>query len=112
MRYAELGRFIDMLQRSGGQPLELMVEHAQKIAIPVATLVIILFAAPLANSQARSGPAYGIGVSLGVTILYMMLLRVSTAFGATGTLPPLVAAWLPNGVCLVAAAALMARVRT
>ncbi|MGH7575021.1 MAG: LptF/LptG family permease [Longimicrobiales bacterium] len=112
MRYAELGRFIDMLERSGGRPLDLKVEHAQKIAIPVATLVIILFAAPLANSHARSGPAHGIGVSLGVTILYMMLLRVATAFGATGSLPPFVAAWLPNTVFVLAAGVLMARVRT
>lgn len=112
MRYAELGRFIGVLQRSGGQPLKLMVEHAQKIAIPAATLVIILFGAPLANTQARGGPAHGIGVSLGITILYMMLLRVATVFGATGALPPLVAAWLPNGIFLVAGVVLMMRVRT
>ena len=112
MRYAELGRFIDILQRSGGEPLELMVDHAQKIAIPVATLVIILFGAPLANSSARGGPAYGIGISLGITIVYLMLFRVSGALGTTGTLPPMLAAWIPNAVFLLAALVLMVRVRT
>lgn len=112
MRYAELGRFIDIMERSGAKPLKLMVEQAQKIAIPVATLIIILFAAPLANTTSRGGPAYGIGISLGITILYLMLFRLSAAAGATGTLPTMVAAWLPNLLFLVAASVLIARVRT
>ena len=33
-----------------------MVERMAKIAIPVATLIIILFGAPLANSSARAAP--------------------------------------------------------
>jgi lipopolysaccharide export system permease protein len=112
MRYAELGRFIDIMQRSGAEPLKLMVEHAQKIAIPVATLIIVLFAAPLANTTQRGGPAYGIGISLGITILYLMLFRLSAAAGATGALDTMVAAWLPNVLFLVAAGALLLRVRT
>src|SRR5690606_41989077 len=43
MRYRELAQFIDIIERSGGGPLELRVELAQKIAIPVATLIIVLF---------------------------------------------------------------------
>jgi lipopolysaccharide export system permease protein len=112
MRYAELDHFIEILQRSGTQPRKLMVERAQKIALPAATLIIILFGAPMANSQARGGPAYGIGVSLGITIAYLMMFRVSEAFGTAGTIPPFVAAWIPNGLFLLAALVLMLRVRT
>ncbi len=112
MRYAELARFIDNLRRSGGEPLKLEVELAQKIALPVATLIIILFGAPLANSTSRGGPAFGIGVSLGVTILYLMLFRISGAFGGAGMLPPLAAAWIPNGLFLLAGFVLIVRVRT
>jgi lipopolysaccharide export system permease protein len=112
MRYAELDRFIKILQRSGNEPHKLKVDLAQKIAIPVATFIIILFGAPLANSSARGGAAYGIGISLGITIMYMMLFRVSGAFGAAGTISPVIAAWIPNGVFLLAGLALMFRVRT
>lgn len=112
MGYAELGRFIEIIERSGGRPLELKVERAQKIAIPVATLVIILFAVPLSTSSQRGGSAYGVGVSLAITILYLMLFRVAGAAGASGALPPVVAAWIPNGAFVVAALVLAARVRT
>ena len=112
MRYRELAHFIDIIERSGGRPLELRVELAQKIAVPMATLIIVLFAAPLAMSSQRGGPAYGIGIALGVTLVYLMLFRIAGAAGATGNLPPVVAAWLPNLVFAVGAVVLLVKART
>ncbi|MGH8721450.1 MAG: LptF/LptG family permease, partial [Burkholderiales bacterium] len=48
MRYAELGRYIDALRRSGTNVKKLEVERALKIAIPFISLLIALFGAPLA----------------------------------------------------------------
>lgn len=112
MQYKELGEFIEILQRSGGNPLELMVKQAQKIAIPVATLIIILFGAPLANNKQRGGAAYGIGVALAITISYLMLFRIFGAAGATGTMDPVYAAWAPNALVFALALGLLARVKT
>jgi lipopolysaccharide export system permease protein len=112
MRYEELGRFIETIERSGAKPREMKIDRAQKIAIPMATMVIILFGAPLANSSARGGAAYGIGVSLGITVFYMVLFRVTGAAGAAGWMHPDLAAWSPNALFAVAAVWLIARVRT
>ncbi len=112
MRFAELKRFIGILRRSGGKPLQLETELWQKIALPVASLVIVLFAAPLATSSRRGGAAYGVGISLAVTIVYLMLFKIAGAAGAAGTIDPLVAAWLPNAVFGAAGVVLMVRVRT
>jgi len=112
MTYKEMGRLADIMTRSGGQPNKLLVDRQEKMAIPVATLVIILFGAPLATSTKRGGTAYGIGIALLSTILYMLLFRISGAFGETGTLDPFVAAWLPNFLFLGAGLFFMSRVRT
>jgi lipopolysaccharide export system permease protein len=112
MTYGELGRLAEMIRRSGGDPGEYLVKKEQKRAIPVATLVIILFGAPLATTSKRGGAAFGIGVSLGSTILYMLLFKLAGAFGATGNLDPLLAAWLPNGLFFVTGCVLLTRVRT
>lgn len=112
MGYAELGRFIQILRRSGGRPLELMVDRAQKVALPVATLVIILFAAPLATSSRRGGPAYGVGISLAITVVYLMLFKVAGAAGSSGAMPPALSAWLPNALFFGASIVLTVRVRT
>ena len=112
LTYAELERQARIVERGGGKSGELRTKKEQKLAIPVATLVIILLGTPLATSAKRGGAAYGIGISLGTTIAYVLLLKVSGAFGAAGVLPPTWAAWLPNGLFAAAGLVLLARVRT
>lgn len=112
MTYAEMGRLADIMLRSGGDPLELLVDRQKKLAIPVATLVIILFGAPLATSTKRGGTAYGIGIALISTILYLLLFRITEAIGDGGALSPFSAAWLPNLFFLVTGMTFLVRVRT
>lgn len=112
LTYDELERQARIVERAGGNSNELRTKKEQKLAIPVATLVIILFGAPLATSNRRGGAAYGIGISLATTIIYLMLFRVSAGMGSAGALSPMVAAWLPNAAFLIAGVALLARVRT
>jgi lipopolysaccharide export system permease protein len=112
LTYAELERQARIVERGGGKADGLRTKKEQKLAIPVATFVIILFGAPLATSAKRGGAAYGIGLSLGSTIAYVLLLKVAGAFGAAGVLSPTWAAWLPNGIFATAGVFLLARVRT
>ena len=112
MDRAEMGRLANIIERSGGEPHKLRVDREEKIAVPVATLVIILFGAPLATSTKRGGTAFGIGLALLSTIVYMLLFRVSGAIGETGALGPFTAAWLPNYIFLAAGLIFLSRVRT
>lgn len=112
MTRAEMGRLADIIERSGGTPNKLRVDREEKIAIPVATLIIIIFGAPLATSTKRGGTAFGIGLALLSTIVYMLLFRISGAVGETGGLDPFMAAWLPNFIFLGGGLFFLARVRT
>lgn len=112
MRYDEMQRFLQIVRRSGGDTRKLEVELAQKISLPLAILVIVLFGAPLSTSTQRGGAAFGVGVSLAVTMIYLLLFRVGTAVGASGALHPLLAAWGPNALFLVGGVYLLWRVRT
>lgn len=96
MGYRELGRYIDALARSGSDAKKLRVKQALKIAIPFASVIIAFFGAPLAITNPRAGAAYGIALSLGITIIFLLLIQLSQAIGAGGLVPPLLAAWLPN----------------
>jgi lipopolysaccharide export system permease protein len=112
MTYSEINHLAAIIQRTGGNARRLLVKREQKISIPVTTLVIILFGAPLATSHKRGGAAFGIGLSLATVLVFMMLLRISGALGEAGALSPLAAAWLPNIIFTVAGLFFMARVRT
>jgi lipopolysaccharide export system permease protein len=112
MRYSELTRFIRSLERSGGDANLLRVERALKIAIPITCLVIALFGAPLATSTQRGGTAYGIGLSLAITVTFLMLIQLTKPLGGKNIIWPDVAAWLPNALFAVVGIILLARVRT
>jgi lipopolysaccharide export system permease protein len=96
MRYAELGRYIDALVRSGGDARKLAVDRALKIAVPVTCLIITIFAAPLAITGPRASATFGIAISLATTILFLTLIQLSRAIGSGGLIPPTLAAWMPN----------------
>jgi lipopolysaccharide export system permease protein len=110
--YADLTRFIDALERSGGDADELRVERTLKIAIPVTCVIIALFGAPLATSTQRGGAAFGIGISLGTTIVFLMMIQLTKAIGEKGIVQPDLAGWIPNVVFAVIGVTLLSRVRT
>ena len=112
MRYAELSRYIDALKRSGNDASKLEVDRALKIALPATCIVIALFGAPLAVTSPRAGTAMGIAISLGTTVVFLSMIQLSKAVGTSGIVNPVMAAWFPNALFLVAAVWLMARVRT
>jgi LPS export ABC transporter permease LptG len=112
MRYAELGRYIDALKRSGNDANKLMVDQALKLALPATCLIIALFGAPLAVTSPRAGAAVGVAISLGTTVVFLLVTQITKAVGAGGVINPVVAAWFPNVVFLFAGLVLLARVRT
>jgi lipopolysaccharide export system permease protein len=112
MGFRELGRFITSMERSGAEVNELRVERMLKIAIPVTCVVILLFGAPLATSTQRGGAAYGVGLSLATTVIFLMLIQLTKGIGGKGMIPADLAAWLPSIIFGVVGLILFARVRT
>src|SRR5256884_8476346 len=98
MRYAELGRYVDALSRSGSDTKKLRVERALKLSVPFACIIIALFGAPLAISTPRSGTAWGVAVCLATTFVDLLMFQLSKAVGAGGAPPPPVAAWGPEPI--------------
>jgi lipopolysaccharide export system permease protein len=112
MRYAELGRYIDALKRSGNDANKLIVEQALKLALPATCIIIALFGAPLAVSSPRAGAAVGIAISLGTTVIFLLFVQITKAIGAGGLIQPTLAAWIPNILFLFTGLVLLAKVRT
>lgn len=112
MRYAELGRYIRALERSGSDVNGIKVERALKIAVPITCIIIALFGAPLATSTQRGGAAWGIGLSLGVTVAFLVCIQLTKAIGGENVMNPVAAAWMPNALFGLGGLVLLARVRT
>jgi lipopolysaccharide export system permease protein len=112
MRYRELSRFIQAMERSGIDAAPSRVERALKIAVPFTCIIIALFGAPLATSSQRGGSAYGIAVSLATTMIFLLMIQLTKAVGSKGVIPPDLAAWVPGALFGLLGLILLTRVRT
>ncbi|MBC8090062.1 MAG: LptF/LptG family permease [Phycisphaerae bacterium] len=112
MTFGQLTQFIGALEASGADVAGLKVDRMLKLAIPVTCVIIALFGAPLATSSQRGGAAFGVAISLGTTIIFLILIQLTKAVGGNGVISPELAAWLPNILVGTIALILLARVRT
>jgi LPS export ABC transporter permease LptF/LPS export ABC transporter permease LptG len=74
------------------------VEMHKKFSIPVACMVFGLFALPLGINNRRGGKASGFAVSIGIIILYYVMISNGEEAARFGRIAPWVAMWLPNAI--------------
>jgi LPS export ABC transporter permease LptG len=72
------------------------VEYYRKFAVPFASAIFALLAAPLGVRTAQGGRFVGVGTSIVLLFIYYVLMSVAKAIGTVGALPPFLAAWSPN----------------
>ncbi len=112
MTTGELRKYLEQLKLSGGTPGGLAVELPLKYAVPVACLVVALFGAPLAITNARAGAAIGLAIALGTTLTYLTGTQIMKAIGGKEILSPELAAWSMNIFFVVFAVILLTRVKS
>jgi LPS export ABC transporter permease LptG/LPS export ABC transporter permease LptF len=95
---ADLDVQIDGLAKSGYDTTRLRVEYWQKTAAVATPLVTVLLGLPFAFKVGRRGSMYGVGVGLGLAIVFWATAAIFNALGLETILPPLLAAWSPNVV--------------
>ncbi|NTU57474.1 MAG: YjgP/YjgQ family permease [Chlorobiaceae bacterium] len=99
--------FIRQKEKSGLSGLEkAKVKLQTKIALPFASMIIILIGVPLSTRKKRSGLALEAAISLLVGFLYLGMLKTLSGIGYNGLIDPVLAAWLPNILFLLGGAML------
>jgi lipopolysaccharide export LptBFGC system permease protein LptF len=96
MDFGELRRFIATRRRAGADTAALATGLYQKTATAAAALLLTLVGLPFAFKYGKRGAVAGIGVALFLGLTYLFLTSLFIRFGESGSLPPLLAAWVPN----------------
>ncbi|NTV05839.1 MAG: LPS export ABC transporter permease LptG [Chlorobiaceae bacterium] len=90
-------RYLAEKQHAGFSGLERsMVKLHNKIALPFASLIIILIGVPLSAKKKRGGLASEISITLFAGFLFLGLQKTTAIAGYQGIINPMLAAWLPN----------------
>ena len=74
----------------------ILVELHKKFSVPFTCLILALLGAPLGLQNRRSGRHGGLALSLGVLILYYLLVTFAEGVAESGQISAAVAVWSPN----------------
>jgi len=72
------------------------VELYKKLSIPFASLIFGLIGVPLGLIVRKSGKMVGLGVGVGLIIVYYILITIGEKLSKAGLYAPLLGAWTPN----------------
>lgn len=86
------------LGRESQEGLSLLIEYHKRLALPAGCLVLTLLGLPLGLMAGPGRRPMGVPLGLLFFILYYVLFTAGKAFGENGSLPVMVAIWLPNGL--------------
>jgi len=101
MSFSAFLHYIKSLKESGNYNINLTVDLYQKLSFPFASFFISIAGIPFALRSKRSGIATGFGMSIVISFVYWIVMSLSLAWGKELLLPPYLAAFLPNIVCLI-----------
>ena len=92
----EVSRFVE---QTGSNPTGRNAAYAMRyhaiMSAPMICLVVIAVAIPFSVTGGRISPMVGVAKTFGLFIVFFFVSSLCSAFGESGALPPIVAAWLP-----------------
>jgi len=112
MNFRELWDYVRKLKMSGYKATRYEVDLHNKLALPLASLLMVMIATPLSVQRVRSGGASkGIAIAVFIAFIYWGLVSIGTALGRSGALPPQESAWIANVFFTVASAYVLFRMQ-
>ncbi len=113
MGYFELRKYIQKIRTEGYDATRYLADLHGKIAFPFVCVLLAVIGISFSLKTERSGGLAGsIFAGLIIGFSYWILFAFSMSLGRSGTLPPLLAAWLANLLFGLSALVLFKHVRT
>lgn len=103
MSYTDLAAYIQEIRSAGYDSTRYSVNLHSKLSYPFLSAVMVLIGIPFALKTGRSGGiAMNIGISVFIAFAYGVTFYVFLSFGKSGVLSPVLAAWTPTFLFLLA----------
>jgi lipopolysaccharide export system permease protein len=107
MTFRELNEFIDVSRMQGETNLTAyLIERYKRTAYPFSTYILTLIGVAVSSRKVRGGIGTQLGIGLATSFAYILFMQFSSQFAIGGSLPPLLAVWLPNLIFAVIAVVL------
>jgi lipopolysaccharide export system permease protein len=111
MSSGELRVYIQRLRQGGIDARQYLVDLYAKGALAFSSLIMATIGIAFGLRVGRTGLLAWAGACIPLGFLYWILLSVGFALGRSGSLPPFLAAWLPNVLFSIGGISALARVK-
>lgn len=102
LTYPEAFEYIASIERIGAGGIDLpKVQLFGRIAYPISILTVCLIGFALAAERRKGGKGFYLAAGLGISFIYLAMIKVIEPFGAAGTISPLFAAAFPHAFFLI-----------
>jgi lipopolysaccharide export system permease protein len=98
MSYWQLKRFAQTLSMEGYDATRYFVDLHVKLSFPFILLTMVLIGIPIALWREDVGTPLSVSLGLLFCFIYLLALGFSRSLGFADILPPILAAWLANGL--------------
>jgi lipopolysaccharide export system permease protein len=99
MTIPELGKHIEQLRFRGSTGVETYeVERHIRFAAPCTTFVLVFMGVIVSARKSRGGTGFQIALGFFLAFIFILFFTMTRTFAQTGSLSPVVAAWLPNSI--------------
>ncbi len=101
MTLPELNQYINSQEKRGvGNIQAFKDEYYKRFSMPLAALVLMLIGVSLSSKKVKGGTGLHIGIGIALSAIYILFTTLSSTFAIKGSMPTLLAVWLPNIVFL------------
>jgi lipopolysaccharide export system permease protein len=102
MNIGQAQKYLTLIRDSGKEQeiARFAVRIQQKYAFPFICFVFALIGSALGSNYSQINKSKGFGLCVGIVFIYYFLGFAIGSLGIAGIISPLVAAWLPNILCL------------
>ena len=76
--------------------LSKILTPARIIALGFAALILMLIGVSLSSRKVKGGMGLHIGIGIALSAVYILFTTISSVFAVKGSMPTLLAVWLPN----------------
>lgn len=97
MSWKELTEFVEISLMQGEKNVTAyLIEKYRRTAFPLSAFILTLIGVSVSSRKVRGGIGAQLGAGLAVAFGYILFMQFSSQFSINGSLPPLLAVWIPN----------------
>lgn len=95
MNISQLREYITYLKNNRSDAGRYEAKLYYKYSFPFSSLIMVLIAIPFSFKMGKRGTLFGIGIAVGISMIFWGTFGISSAMGSSGILSPLISAFAP-----------------